>query len=314
MNVYAVPPVGPQPASGWDAPSLSAPKRVGGLATALTVLLAIIAALAALIAVVLLYRASLLRGVLDGTTLDQQAAQSVDAVVTVLNVLYLVLYLAIGVVFITWQYRHGKNARLLGQERGLGPGWAIGGWFIPIANYVLPAMQIFGASRHSDPEVVGVADARGRGARIVIPWAITLFLGSNLVFTNDLAEPSGSYEDSVRTFLAADQISAAGQVLMIAAAALAIVMVRSLSSRQEPALEARPVGRRPGSPVTRCGLRHRLHRSLPGLCRAQQSRPGTPLLSTKPRPPRRYLRNDPLHRSEFQLDGSGAHSPVPQRW
>ena len=45
---------------------------------------------------------------------------------------------AIGVVFIIWQFRHAKNAQVLGARGGLGPGWAIGGWFIPLANYVLP--------------------------------------------------------------------------------------------------------------------------------------------------------------------------------
>jgi hypothetical protein len=52
-------------------------------------------------------------------------------------------------LFITWQYRHAKNARLLGQQGGLGPGWAVGGWFIPLANFVLPAVQLFGASAMS---------------------------------------------------------------------------------------------------------------------------------------------------------------------
>jgi hypothetical protein len=205
----------------------------------LTVLLAIIAVFAVPMAAVLFYRASLLQGVLDGTTLDLQAAQAVDAVVAIVSVLYGILFVATGVVFVIWQYRHGKNARLLGPPQGLGPGWAIGGWFVPFANYVLPAMQLFGASRFSDPAVVETPNGRGRGARIVIPWAIVFGLGSNMVFVSVLAEPSGSYEDRVRAFVSADQISAVGQVLMVVAAILAIVMVRSLSSRQERTLDAR---------------------------------------------------------------------------
>lgn len=242
MNVYAVPPAGPQPAPGWGASAPAAPKRLGGLATALTVLLAIIAALALVMAAVWFYRASILQGVLDGTPLDDQKAEGIDAVVLLLTALYVILYVATGVVFIVWQYRHGKNSRLLGPPLGLGPGWAIGGWFVPFANYVLPAMQIYGVSRYSDPAVVGIPNARGRGARIVIAWAIAFGLATNMVFVNAIVEPSGTYEESVRTYIAADQISAVGLVLMVVAAILAIVMVRSLSSRQERTLDARAGG------------------------------------------------------------------------
>ncbi len=69
-------------------------------------------------------------------------------------------------VFIIWQFRHAKNAQVLGAYGGLGPGWAIGGWFVPFANYVLPAMQMHQSSRASDIEgrAAGRSGPRGRAS------------------------------------------------------------------------------------------------------------------------------------------------------
>ncbi len=66
--------------------------------------------------------------------------------------------------FIVWQFRHAKNARALGERGGLGPGWAIGGWFVPLANFVLPGVQIHQSSRMSDSAAAGEPDAKGKGA------------------------------------------------------------------------------------------------------------------------------------------------------
>ncbi|MCU1457513.1 MAG: hypothetical protein JWL73_1605 [Actinomycetia bacterium] len=47
-----------------------------------------------------------------------------------------------GVLFIIWAYRSAKTARGLGIHGPWGPGWFIGGWFIPIANLVIPYLCI----------------------------------------------------------------------------------------------------------------------------------------------------------------------------
>ena len=52
------------------------------------------------------------------------------------------LTIAILVLTIVWEWRLAHNHELLGRPgTTFGPGWAIGAWFIPIANLILPFLQ-----------------------------------------------------------------------------------------------------------------------------------------------------------------------------
>jgi Domain of unknown function (DUF4328) len=84
--------------------------------------------------------------------------------------LYVVLYLATGVTFIAWLYRAVQNDRALGRSARHSPGWAIGGWFIPFANFVIP-YQV-------------VADLwRGRGRRrTTLTWWLAWIVGAGLLW------------------------------------------------------------------------------------------------------------------------------------
>ena len=61
------------------------------------------------------------------------------------------LTIAVFVLTIVWQWRLAKNHELLGRPgTTFGPGWAIGAWFIPIANLVLPFLQFRDLWKGSD--------------------------------------------------------------------------------------------------------------------------------------------------------------------
>jgi hypothetical protein len=198
------------------------------------VLLCIITAVELIAAIVLFYRSSLLFDAVDGDFPGSSEADAVDAGVAASVVLHLLLALAIGVVFIVWQYRHAKNAQLLGQSRGLGPGWAIGGWFVPLANLMLPAVQIFRSGQVSD-------DRPGRGPVIVVPWAILLGLAWLLRGVEVGLSPTDEFlttPSDIEAAAASDVIGGFAMLVLLAAAILCIVMVRSLTTRQERALDA----------------------------------------------------------------------------
>ena len=58
-----------------------------------------------------------------------------------------------GILFIVWLYRAYRSAESRGAVgRRWGPGWAIGGWFIPLANLVIPKMVVNETDRMSNPE------------------------------------------------------------------------------------------------------------------------------------------------------------------
>ncbi|SEF17460.1 DUF4328 domain-containing protein [Jiangella alba] len=218
----------PQPAAGE-------PSRLGGQRTALTVLLAIIAVVSVLSIAAYAGRIGYVDEVLESGSIDRAAAEDADGFVAVGEILWVLLMLAIAPVFIVWQYRHAKNARLLGSQDGgvASPGWAIGGWFIPLANFVIPAINLFGNARHS------TTSAERRGPAIVPVWAVCWGLAAALDRGAQASIPdelSSDYLDRLRT---ADTLSLAANVGYIAAAVLAVVMVRTLTTRQEAALATR---------------------------------------------------------------------------
>lgn len=144
----------PPPGAPSGYPSQAEPDRWRpntGLATALTVLFSLMALALVVNAAGLVRRSLVMSDVANLTGLTSAELDSVDLWVNAPVVVYLILVLFAVPTFIVWQFRHAKNAQMHGQSEGLGPGWAIGGWFIPLANFVLPAVQLRGASRWSHP-------------------------------------------------------------------------------------------------------------------------------------------------------------------
>jgi Domain of unknown function (DUF4328) len=208
--ILPVPPT--LPARAKTAPA--ALRRLGGLATALTVLLPMAAVANAYAAFAFFDRASLLGGPLptfsEITDADDTVASAMAAV--------LLLQLVVGVVWIVWQYRHARNATRLGHQHQLGPAWAIGGWFIPVANLVLPYRQLMDSARAS----------AGGAHRVLYAWWASI-VASVLLIANGFR----LHSSDVRT---ADQMRGAGSAGLAFAAVLAVVVVRVTTNRQRRAI------------------------------------------------------------------------------
>ncbi len=107
---------------------------------------------------------------LIGVRIARAAAEQTDrdllmgaAVAEVLLVLpYLVALLVAAILVIVWTWRARKNIEAFpGAQPALGPGWAIAGWLVPIANLVVPARVVASVARNSmwrrsTPVLVGV--------------------------------------------------------------------------------------------------------------------------------------------------------------
>lgn len=140
-------------------------------------------------------------------------AQRADAVLSAVAIAFVVLFLATAVVFIVWQWRSAKNNDLLGKIRPrYSPGWSIGGWLIPFANLVIPLRIMHDLWQGSDPQARNYRDWRSLPKWSLMAWWWGCYLVGGL--------------------LAATIV---GQVLSIAAAVLAIVMVQRITDRQEEA-------------------------------------------------------------------------------
>lgn len=54
----------------------------------------------------------------------------------------LLLFVALAVMFIVWAWCGVKNLEAMGQQPRRSSGWAVGGWFIPVANWWIPYQTI----------------------------------------------------------------------------------------------------------------------------------------------------------------------------
>ncbi|WP_169792146.1 DUF4328 domain-containing protein [Jiangella muralis] len=221
-------------------------------ATALTVLFALAAAVTAASAAAYANRASVVSDALgmspEADLLASNVAVDADRLTRAYDLVglgtwaYGVVGLALGVFFIIWQYRHAQNARLLGSRSALGPGWAIGGWFVPLANFVLPVRQLWTASRSSNPD--------GRGAGIVVAWWVAFVAAILIDRTAAQLGVDGPRDDpTVRDLANADWLAAGGEVVFAAAAVLGLIMVRRLTAAQGAALAATGGAVQPGPPA-----------------------------------------------------------------
>lgn len=233
---------GPAGPAGWPAPPAGGAgwQPLGGLATALTVLLGAATLTSLAGAAAFANRVQAVRDVaVDGLFESLDRLDDADSMAGAAMVAHIVVFIATAVVFIIWQHRHARNATMLRGDLDLGPGWAIGGWFVPIANYVLPGLQIRGAAKASDPGLAPGAPRReGRCPAVVAVWAAAFGIGSALLGVSVTTRPDQDelgidLQTAFDRFERADSLGAAGFLILAVAALTGIAMVRQLSRLQD---------------------------------------------------------------------------------
>jgi Domain of unknown function (DUF4328) len=174
-----------------------------------------------------------------GLVIDTKAVNDANALPAAMIVLSGLVGLAIFVLLIIWLYRAAKNNEALGRQNPrLGPGWAIGGWFIPIAWWVIPFVILDDVWRGSDPSIARADPGWRRSSTMGAIWA---WLVTAVVFTipSIIASSTGDVRadepDKVRRD---DILRIIGAVGAILAAVLAIVVTRRIAARQEECLRA----------------------------------------------------------------------------
>ena len=134
--------------------------------------------------------------------------------------------------FLVWQHRAHRNLRAASVE-GLAftPGWAVGWWFVPVANLVKPFQSV------REPWKASSADPAWPEIRTwpVIGWWWGLWAGGLLVAALVGAYAGARSDDpiSIGSHIFLDQLGLALAISSIASAILAILIVRSVVERQE---------------------------------------------------------------------------------
>ncbi|MFJ9678357.1 DUF4328 domain-containing protein [Streptomyces sp. NPDC101194] len=226
-------PAGPPPMP--PVPAFVAPQQYlrspDGLAKAVVVLLAAVA-VADLFAVAtgLNVRRVLGEGLDDGfATYDEAEATLADDLYAGAGVLQVLMTVATAVVFIIWFRRVRLNAEVFDPSaQPMGVGWAVGAWFVPIANLVLPrriAGGIWTASAQTDPD---------GGWRTVPTTVMNLWWGAwvcSLVVSRYTSQQYWKAEEPQEIMDAAGLLMAT-DALDLVAAVLAVLFVRKLTRMQ----------------------------------------------------------------------------------
>jgi uncharacterized protein DUF4328 len=135
------------------------------------------------------------------------------------------------IAWLLWQYRAHSNLKALGASNlSYSPGWAVGWWFIPLANIVVPYLAVRELWKASDPEG-GAIDWKTRGGAAVVGFWWAGRLVTQVLFQIGMALTTDSF--GLTTTRAASAYFLAGDVALVAWAIAAFLLVRGVDTRQE---------------------------------------------------------------------------------
>ncbi|MFM7616230.1 MAG: DUF4328 domain-containing protein [Actinomycetes bacterium] len=140
------------------------------------------------------------------------------------------LAVAILVVLVIWMYRSARNAVDLGRwDNNLGPGWTIGGWFVPIVNWFAPATlaQSLWRGAEAVPPVRGAP--RRRSVALGLWWACSLAGG--IAFSGGASVPDIDTVRTAQDLYSADSLTIAACVLLAISALLLRGSVLAIQQR-----------------------------------------------------------------------------------
>jgi len=155
------------------------------------------------------------------------------AFIGLVAILEILLRIATIIFFLIWEYRAFSNlSALKARDLEFSPGWAVGWWFIPFANLVKPFQAVRELWNESDSdfdEETGFLNTSPGTPEIVGFWWAAFLLSNISSRLVDATIDSNSGNPSA-TF---PFVLLVAGILQIVAAALAIVIVKNITQRQE---------------------------------------------------------------------------------
>jgi len=190
-------------------------------------------------------RLALVNRVLAGGFLTQAEADASDSFVRQAGLAVLVLLVAAGIAVLMWLHRIVANNHALGA-RGLQftPGWAVGWWFVPVANLVRPEQAVEEAWRAADPALRDSTPDSRRG--LPAPMLVRVWWGTWIVSSVTAVGASVGSTATLAGLHDATNGQLVSVTVRIVAAVLAVAVVLMLTARQEGKATASDT--QPGAP------------------------------------------------------------------
>lgn len=148
----------------------------------------------------------------------------------------ILIYFSTVVAFCVWLYRVHKNLIPLGHPKHSlqhSAGWAVGSFFVPFVNLVVPYRALKEVWVKSDPSVTAdnFVPSYEPSPPTIFPAWWTFWLFSN--FANNIALRLHLRAETIPAVTAATYFDLLGDILSVPAAIFAIAVVRSIDRRQE---------------------------------------------------------------------------------
>jgi hypothetical protein len=181
----------------------------------------------------------------DGQELgDNPMGAAIVIIVFLLALLELVIYIATVVFFCVWLYRAYDNLRAFKPASRLeySPGWAVGSFFVPFINLVLPYRAVREVwQKSTSPDQAHLSEP-GPPATFPIWWAFWLLAA----FSGNISMRMSFNERVPESTATVVSIVASG--LFIIAALLAYLVVDATDEKQEDASKQMGFAKFPGPP------------------------------------------------------------------
>jgi uncharacterized protein DUF4328 len=114
-------------------------------------------------------------------------------------------------------------------------GWAIGGWFIPIANFIIPKQLANDMWRASDPKLPVEQEGRWKYESVpavVHVWWITWLLRAALAVASGAAERVAIDNLDISGVQTAVRLAALSELLLVVAGVALIIVIKNVAARQ----------------------------------------------------------------------------------
>jgi hypothetical protein len=208
-------------------------KSARTIATVLVVALCLVILVDVIAAFIDIQRIDLLSRIISDGSYTLEEAEASDNAFATVGVFQLIVFIVTAVVFLIWIHRVSKNLKPLGsQNQKYSPGWAIGWFFVPFANLVLPFLVTKEIWKASEPKLTDGESWRGTSVSPLVPAWWVLYTVSNIV-GNFVARMALSGGETATDLLNESWAWLISDVIEIPAAILAILVVWGITSRQD---------------------------------------------------------------------------------
>jgi hypothetical protein len=181
---------------------------------------------------------SVMRRVIAGDTVDQAGLAAIDSRAQAFASISLLTLLAAAVLFCLFMPRANRNARAFGSPMSNTPGWAAGWFFVPFASLWKPYYAMKEIWQGSDP------DPRAHALLVRVPTLLPLwwwlFISHNIAAR--VVSQVNKSADGASGLITASRANIVSSGLTVAAAVLAILVVRAVARRQDERQRRHPAG------------------------------------------------------------------------